>query len=181
MFAPGTFISILTFPGIVIHEFAHYIFCKLFHCKVYEVRFFRFGNPAGYVIHDQSSKSWQNVMISIGPFIVNTIIGIILASLVTLNGANYLDIIMDNRSILLIWLSISILMHAFPSSGDAQSLVESVLKNKRVNIFVKILTLPIIGIIYIGAFGSRFWLDLVYAILVTFFVPSIIMQYINNV
>jgi hypothetical protein len=36
------------------------------------------------------------------------------------------------------WLGISVLMHAFPSTGDAKALVHSILKNKDVNIFVRI-------------------------------------------
>ena len=38
-------------PGIVLHELAHYYFCRLVGAQVHEVCFFSFGYPAGYVIH----------------------------------------------------------------------------------------------------------------------------------
>lgn len=65
-------------------------------------------------------------------------------------------------------------MHAFPSTGDAKSLVESVLKNKEVNVLAKVVTAPFIGLIYLGALGSVFWLDLAYGIGVSVLLPRLI-------
>lgn len=75
--------------------------------------------------------------------------------------------------LLLYWLGLSILMHAFPSTGDAKSLVQSVMKNKEVNIFAKIVTAPFIGLIYLGAIGSAFWLDLLYGIGMSMLLPML--------
>ena len=75
--------------------------------------------------------------------------------------------------IVLYWLGLSILMHAFPSTGDAKSLVQSVMKNKEVNIFAKIVTAPFIGLIYLGAIGSAFWLDLLYGIGMSMLLPML--------
>ena len=50
-FLPGFLISILTFPGVIVHEAAHAFFCRKFEAPILEVKYFRFGNPAGYVIH----------------------------------------------------------------------------------------------------------------------------------
>ena len=43
-------ISLVTFPGVIVHEAAHLPFCRLRRMPVVEVCFFRVGNPAGYVI-----------------------------------------------------------------------------------------------------------------------------------
>jgi len=37
------------------------------------------GNPAGYVLHEIPQRKWQTIMISIGPFIFNTLIGALVA------------------------------------------------------------------------------------------------------
>ena len=49
---PGWLISLVTFPGVVVHEAAHRFFCDVTDTPVYEVSYFRpRGKPAGYVIH----------------------------------------------------------------------------------------------------------------------------------
>jgi hypothetical protein len=49
-------------------------FCKLFRLKVYDVCFFRFGNPAGYVVHETTDNFTQMGFVSMGPFFANTIL-----------------------------------------------------------------------------------------------------------
>ena len=67
-------------------------------------------------------------------------------------------------------------MHAFPSTGDAEALISSVLKNDHVNILFKIITFPFIIAIYIGAFGSVIWLDAFYALGVSMVLPNILFK-----
>jgi hypothetical protein len=74
------------------------------------------------------------------------------------------------------WIGISILMHAFPSTGDAKVMISSILKNDEVSKIVKILVSPIIGIIYVGALGSVMWLDLFYAIGISMLLPKILVN-----
>jgi hypothetical protein len=61
----------------------------------------------------------------------------------------------------MIWLGVSIAMHAFPSTGDAKSL-RSAVSEPRVPIGVKMIAYPIVGVIFLGAIGSFFWLDAIY-------------------
>jgi hypothetical protein len=75
-----------------------------------------------------------------------------------------------------LWLGVSILMHSFPSSGDARSLYASVIKNNEVHLLVKILVIPVIGLIYIGAWGSIFWLDFAYAIGIAYLLPAFVIR-----
>ena len=140
MYIPGIVISLLTFPGVIVHELAHQICCRLCRIPVYEVKYFRLKNPCGYVIHESTDNPWKNLMTGMGPFFINTILGMIISC----PGYFYLwgaGEYMHNSGglkgmyLLLYWLGLSILMHAFPSTGDAKSMMESILKNKDVNIF----------------------------------------------
>lgn len=79
---PGFLISLLTFPGVMVHEFAHQLFCRIMRVPVYDVVYFQAKNPL---------------------------------------------------TLLLGWLGVSILMHAFPSTGDAKVMVKAILKNQDVN------------------------------------------------
>lgn len=145
-FIPGPFFAALTFPGVVVHELAHQFFCRLFRVAIFDVCYFRFGNPAGYVIHEHPTKASQQIWIGVGP---------------------------APRDYVLIWLGISIAMHAFPSTGDARSL-RSAVSAAGVPLRVKIIAYPIVGIIFLGAIGSFFWLDAIYGVGVALAGPKLL-------
>ncbi|MEP6671974.1 MAG: metalloprotease family protein [Chthoniobacter sp.] len=75
-FIPGFLISILTCPGVIVHELAHVMFCKLTGTAIHKVCYFRIGNPSGYVIHDRPTSVWKHILIGVGPFFLNTFIGV---------------------------------------------------------------------------------------------------------
>ena len=166
---PGFIIGWVTFPGVIVHEFAHQLFCYLYRVPVYAVRYFQFGNPSGYVIHGPAAKPWHNVIIAIGPFLVNSITGAIIGAPavvpIMLFGSH------DPLHWLLAWLGVSIAMHSFPSTGDAKSILATV-KAPGVPAHTKLWAYPVIGLIYLGALGSVFWLDLGYGILIAGILPT---------
>ena len=120
MIIPGELIALLTFPGVIIHEAAHMLFCKWGRVAVLDVCFFRFGNPAGYVIHEEPRNFHTAFLISVGPFIVNSLLCILLCfpAFVPVRIFDRADPI----SYFLLWLGLSIGMHAFPSTQDAKVL-----------------------------------------------------------
>lgn len=172
---PGFVITWLTFPGVIVHELAHALFCRLFGLKIYAVCYFRFstgfGQPAGYVIHEPSQKAWQDLFVGIGPFFVNTIVGSVIAAPAAIPFFRFHS--GDPLDYLLIWLGVSIAMHSFPSTGDASSIWQSI-GAKETPMMTKVFGTPIVGIIYLGALGSIFWLDLLYGIAVAGLLPGIL-------
>ena len=171
MFIPGILITIITFPGVIVHELAHQLFCRLFNIPVFKVVYFRPGNPAGYVLHEAVENKWQSMMISVGPFLVNTLLGAIIALPAALPVMRF-----DNATpidYVLIYLGVSITMHAFPSTGDAKSIWYS-LKASNTPVWAKIVGYPVIGLIYAGSLGSFFWLDFAYGVAVAIGLPNLI-------
>ncbi len=169
-FIPGFLISIVTFPGVMVHEVAHQLFCRILRVAVLDVCYFRFGNPAGYVIHEIPKKSFQHLLIGIGPFFINSILGAIIAlpsaiPVVKLGTGSFIDYF-------LIWLGISIAMHSFPSTGDAKSIWTTV-RSPKTPLLTRLIAVPVVGIIYLFAMGSFFWLDLIYGIAVVTLLPNI--------
>ncbi|CRZ35484.1 putative zincin peptidase [Herbinix hemicellulosilytica] len=173
MVIPGFIISILTFPGVIVHELAHQIFCYLCGIKVIEVKYFQFKNPNGYVIHESTDHPGKVFLTSVGPFIINTLLGCLIILPASIEFFAF-KVRTDFINIILVWAGFSILMHAFPSTVDAKAMIKHILKNKNIGIIPKILTAPIIGLIYIGAVGSVFWLDAVYAATVAMLLPNIL-------
>ena len=167
-FIPGFLISIITFPGVIVHEFAHKLFCIMTHTHVREVCYFRFGNPAGYVIHDMPNTIWKHILIGIGPFIVNSIIGLSIGLIIV-----FLKDI-GQIKYFLVWLGVSIAMHSFPSSGDAKS-IWSALWKEETPLSAKIVGTPLVGCIMLVSLGSMFWLDLFYGVAIIFLLPKTIL------
>jgi hypothetical protein len=168
MLIPGVVISAITFPGVIVHELAHQLFCRLYKVPVFKVVYFQMDNPVGYVLHEQPREKWHSIMISVGPFIVNSIVGAIIAlpaviPVFELNDAGPIDF-------LLMYLGISIAMHAFPSSGDAQAILQSI-REKDTKPMIKVIGYPIVGLIYLGTLGSFFWLDFLYGMAVAVGLP----------
>src|SRR5215469_14392756 len=121
---PGFLIALVTFPGIIVHELAHQIFCGLQGVAIFKTCYFRLGNPAGYVVHEPPKYPHQSILIGLGPFLVNTLVGGLIAfpaalPVIRFGSGDFLDCV-------LVWLGVSITMHAIPSTGDAKSMQEAV-------------------------------------------------------
>src|SRR5262249_11551931 len=109
LFLPGWLIALVTFPGVVVHEAAHRVFCDLTDVPVSDARYSRPGQrPAGYVLHGRPDRLWKALLISIGPLLVNTV----LCALLTFEAA-YSAFVLDAGlggpvEIVLAWLGFSI-------------------------------------------------------------------------
>jgi len=168
MFIPGIIVSALTFPGVMAHEFSHVVACKLTKTPVSKVCYFRFGNPAGYVIHQEQPNPWRNILIGIGPFIFNSLLSVLLGSIVVITVVHGAFELYD---ILIIWLALSIGMHSFPSVQDAKNIWKNVWK-KESGALPKVVGTPLVGLMFIGSILSIVWLDLLYGILTGYFIPE---------
>lgn len=162
-------VTILTFPGVIVHEMAHMLLCRLTGTRVLKARLFRLGNPAGYVMHEKPRGAWKTLLIGTGPFFVNTLAGFLIALSASLlrDGASAKASAVQAA---LIWLAISVAMHSFPSTGDARGIWGTV-RDRGCPVPVKVAAVPVAGFIYLGALGSMFWLDLAYALAVTIALP----------
>lgn len=161
-FIPSWLISIVTFPGVVVHEAAHLLFCRLEKLAVFEVCYFRFGNPAGYVVHETTDNFKSMFMVGMGPFFLNSALCVLFCS------AAFMPVweldVADPLAYFLYWLGLSIGMHAFPSTQDMAGLWRLMPREaKRFNLLA-ILSYPIVGLVYVLNFARVIWADLGYGI-----------------
>ncbi len=163
-FIPGPVIALLTFPGIIVHETAHLFFCKLFKIPVHNVCFFRFGNPAGFVIHEKTDNFTALFFISLGPFVGNTLLCVIFCT------AAFLPVwelkVFDPLAYFFYWLGLSIGMHAFPSTGDLSNLWAMAPQRAKGGNLLAIVSLPLVAVLYVLNFARVVWADLGYGIAV---------------
>lgn len=173
---PGPIVSLLTFPGVIVHEAAHRFFCDVAKVPVYAVRYFRFGNPAGYVQHGEVPNLKASFLISVGPLIVNTI----LCALFTFPIAFPLRMLGVEKGmglfVVVAWVGYSIGMHAFPSNEDMKHFSASVHAEKGrglLFVFAKLFE----WLMKLAHLLSFFWFDLIYAVLISFILPALFLRY----
>lgn len=142
----------LTFPGVVIHEWAHKIFCQISGLQVIKTVYFRFGNPSGYVLHEAPKNYVQSFFVATGPIIFNSLVSLVLAySISFLNHDPYLRA-------LFLWLAFSVAAHAFPSEEDLTGASHDGLYSlKKGTSLWPIIGFPILGLMWLaGRFGLIF-------------------------
>ena len=138
---------ITSFIGTPVHEFGHYIMCKIFLHRVVDVRWFiasavKNGGVLGYVKHTRSNSIYSKIgdfFIGIGPLIVGSIIVILLSkyliphtftSILTMDHLNFKEVFINIFSAeniknykfwIYIILSVSICSHMSLSSADVKN------------------------------------------------------------
>jgi hypothetical protein len=167
---PGFLIALVTFPGVIVHELAHQFFCRLQGVAIFKVCYFRLGNPSGFVLHEIPKHPHQSILIGLGPFLVNSIFGALIAFPAALSVIRFST--GDPLDHFLVWLGVSIAMHAFPSTGDAKSM-DAAVASKEVPRWLKIVTIPITLLIRLVTIGRFIWLDLFYGVGVALALPAL--------
>ncbi len=137
--------------------------CVTSHAGEYQVA------EEAFDIHEHPAKTSQQIWIGVGPFIVNSILGGIISAPASIQVFQF-DV-GSSLDFFLIWLGVSIAMHAFPSTGDAKTLL-SAISAPGVSLAAKMVAYPIVGIILLGAIGSFFWLNAVYSVGVAIALPT---------
>jgi hypothetical protein len=167
----------LTFPGVILHEFGHAWACRQLGIRIIKICYLRFGNPLGYVLHEQPQSAIQHIMVAVAPFFVSSSVALAVGTAGTLlvyfqaAGA-----VADIAVPTLAWLGFSFALHSLPSSGDADALWADVTNNS-IGFMPKLLLIPAVGLIRTAQLGSRFWLDVLFAILLIAIPPLLLAAY----
>ncbi len=161
---PGQLIALATFPGVIVHEAAHFLFCRLLGLPVFEVCFFRVGNPAGYLLHGEGKDFKSIFLVSMGPFFVNTVLCVVFCS------AAFMPVwklkVADPLSYFFYWLGLSIGMHSFPSLQDLKLVWQAAPEAAKRGNILAIVSLPLIALLSVANVARVVWADLGYGILV---------------
>jgi hypothetical protein len=175
-FIPGFVISIVTFPGVIIHEAAHQFFCKVNKLAVFDVCYFRFGNPAGYVVHETTNDFNKAFMVGMGPFFINSFFCVLFCS------AAFLPVweleVVDPLAYFFYWLGLSMGMHAFPSTQDMKEIWRLMPEAaKRINLLA-IISYPLVAVVYVLNFARVIWADLGYGIAIGILAPLALFRWL---
>ena len=179
------FRAIFYMPGVVIHELSHHIFCIICNTKVIKVCYYNFKDSSGYVRHEKPKHLYQDILIAVAPFFLNTFIGGLVAYSTIINKFSTSGLLSFNwRDILTIIISVSIGMHAIPSKGDALRMWNFIGEgdmNFLLKIIAKLIIAPLILMVFLLNFLSYFLkINLFYGICVCFLIPKFI-EYIINI
>ncbi len=162
--------TLFALPGVVIHELAHYVLCRLCGARVEEVVFFHLTGPSGYVVHAVPRRLVQHAVIVAGPLLVNSALAFLLfraavsaldPALAELERGQPLSAL---QVVLAATLGMSIALQAIPSSTDAASLWQVTLDRLGAGNLLAVAALPIAGGVILANHLRRFWVDWLYAL-----------------
>lgn len=185
---PGFLIALVTFPGVIVHEAAHMLFCKWFNLAIFDVRFFQLKSqdgrtgivdnlvglilspaPTGYVVHEPAQRFAATFCVSMGPFLLNTLLCVLFCS------AAFLPVwelgVRDPLPYFFLWLGLSIGMHAFPSNEDLQHVFSQGLKEIQGGNVLALIAVPLVAPLWLLNFLRFFWVDLIYGFAIGILVP----------
>lgn len=166
-FIPGFVIGWLTFPGVVMHEYAHKKACEWRDVRVNQVNYFKIDG-SGSVSHGRTRGFGDVLAINIAPLFVNTVgafVLYIIAAALYFDNQMVGQIINTSPSWALLfgWLALSLGWHAIPSFKDADNLEREIMNNWRSNL-VLLFALPLVLLINLGNILSFLWFDAIYSI-----------------
>ena len=121
--------QLLLFPGVILHEFSHYLACILVGVKVRDVKFW--SRTEAFVAHDQPA-TWKSVVITASPFLIGNFLALEILSM-----ANELFYTFSLLSLLYFWLAISFVYFSFPSRADASNSFNSFISFYKIHILEK--------------------------------------------
>ncbi len=175
----GINFNYLFFPGLIVHEFAHYIACVLAGVPVYGVVWW--SPRGGHVIH-RRARGTNAVIISLAPFLINNILAIIFLfqGLADANAGNTLS------SLAFFWLGFSLAVYAVPSAHDLNASIDSLHRawrtdRKTQNVFARAIGLIVYPIWFLVQYALVYTLlplsrmrtlRLLWAVALLFFVTS---------
>jgi len=107
-------LQLLFAPGVIVHELAHYLTCKLLLVPVYEVRLFSFGETAGYVEHAVPQSYTKRLLVALAPFAVNLAV----ATAAFWGGTQLTGPVFAVP----LAVGVVVIAHSLPSSTDARTL-----------------------------------------------------------
>ncbi len=172
MFLPGIVLTGITFPGVMAHELAHELMCRATKTKVLDVCYYRWGNPAGYVLHEKPANVWKSLLISLVPFVFNSTTGFLLgmASAALYRSAGHLDFF----SISLFYLGVSFAFHAFPSLQDVKAIDDELWK-KETSLVAKLVCAPVVFIFGVNAVLNFVVVNMIFGLAVGGILPALLL------
>lgn len=172
IFIPGKIISLITFPGVIVHEIAHKFFCDLLNIPVYEASYLPFKKSSGYIKHENIVSVTKALIVTLGPLIINSILCMFLTFSASIPLFILEATLVNPLFYIIFWFGISIGMHALPSDIDIDSFIESVKGSKGQGIIYYI-SLPFCYFFRIINALRVIWADLIFAIALTWVLPLV--------
>lgn len=126
LFGPLRVFDVVTFPGTVVHEWAHKTMAEYCGAEVTDVTYFQFQRRKGQVRFKPETFT-QKVGISTAPLLVNTVVAIGIAGLGTALGKRLGPL----GLVVAYWLAFSVGTGALPSHTDIDNIWEPILSGWR--------------------------------------------------
>jgi hypothetical protein len=157
----GLITLLATFPGVVVRQAIVQLLCFYYQIPVFQVAYFRLWPPGGAVVYEPPASVVTAMALMVGPFVVNSLLGTIMGfsavfGLLEIDGEWTAPL-----DLFLIWLGVSIAVHAFPTLQEAQYFEKS-RTNKSAS--VQAAGGLVVAAAHMAALSRIVWVDVIYAV-----------------
>ena len=170
----GIILTALTFPGAMVREAAHLMFCRMFTLAIFDVRFLELNPPFGHVRHEHSNHFWAEACETLGPFFINSALCVLFCWSVFLPVWELR--VFDPLAWLFYWLGISMGVHALPGADDLKHLWKLAPAASRRGNVLAIVTFPLVAVLRLADYTRVLWPGIAYAIALGIFAPLALMR-----
>jgi hypothetical protein len=175
IYIPGELVSLLTFPGVIIHEIAHRLLCDIQNIPVYDVRYFIvWSRRAGYVIHARTDHYRKRLLIGLEHFFVNSLVAMVctipLATELYFGTTFAAHTCLFLPKLVITWIGVSVGFNAIPSKKDTEGLLDEC-----PNFFLWCFLAPLISFFYICNLDGCGWIfGLMYTAGISCIIPALL-------
>lgn len=124
-------ITLLTLPGLIIHEIAHRFICDILDIPVYKVQYYEISPKklSGCVVHAPPPDCFHQFLICLAPFFINSLFCMVFTFpfiiSYTFFSVSLIEGGVEYFAIIMAWIGITASLHAFPSDQDIEVLRKS--------------------------------------------------------
>lgn len=172
------FLSMITFPGSVVHAYTRQLFCRMMRVPVFETVYFTVNEPCKYVNREESPPGKTFALICLG-WLLDVLLGAVMlvpASLTLFRFGLFAQAEPWTAFVNLVtfWVGFSILVHSFPNHEELRELRARVLVNKEAPGMLRALTAPFFLVMGIVVWGSWMLFDALFGVAVVLLLPGIV-------
>ena len=166
-------IIIMTYPGTIVHKIVHRFFCDIAKIPVYDINYLGLEAAEMSTKYEEVKGLQNSFLISIGPFIVNSLLCALLAMPYIFSEAILNIETTPTVFGIVAWIGVAIGMNAFPSKRDTDSFLNEIQTSKKGVLFL--IALPFAVIIKIADSLRHFFFYLIYVGVIIHFFPKLLL------
>lgn len=165
--------SFLTYPGVLFRLVFTQIFCRIFRCRIKNIKYISLEYPCAAVEHEELPGAPKRFWLCFLPFLLSFAVGMMILFPATLQVFHLGNASLPN--VLLFWVGFSLICNMFPEYEDACAMWSGIYKNEKTPMIAKILLAPVNAVMLGGSWLAKRGLQMFAGVLIAVVLPFLLL------